>query len=94
MDISEGQFDDACPSSLPAVGHHRHRPSTTTQSSGESSDDECWEMDLACCDWQTETGDFTKKLNAVRFGQAGTNSQQGKGKSTPSQKALQVNIVH
>lgn len=88
MDVSEGQFDDAC---SPAVD--LHKPSTH-QSSGESSEDECWELDLACCDWQTETGDFTKKLNAVRFGHAGTNSQQSKGETTPSQKALQVNIVH
>ena len=84
----EGQFDDACSS---AVGHHRP---IATQSSGESSEDESWELDLASCDWQMETGDFTKKLNAVRFGQPGTNSQQSKGEATPSQKALQVNIVH
>lgn len=58
----------------------------------EESEEECWDLEYE--DWHRESRDFTKKLNAVRAGHLGANTQQVKGDSgsgrTISQKAIQV----
>ena len=83
----EGQFEDAQPGAALAT---RTDPQLAEES--EESGEECWQLEYE--DWQGETGDFTKKLNAVRAGNAGTNAQQGKGETgnswNISQKAIQV----
>lgn len=60
------------------------------------SDEEYWELEFE--DWHGETGDFTKKLNAVRSGTHSANTQQGKGEASGSwnisQKAIQVTDEH
>ena len=62
---------------------------------GSSNEENEWDPDFG--DWLGEKGDFTKKLNAARWGQAGTNSQQSsssRGEATQSssdvsQKSIQ-----
>lgn len=85
----DGQFEDA---DSPA---HRIDRSTPELEASEDSDEECWGLEYE--DWRGETGDFTKKLNAVRSGQAGANVQQSrgdsKGSSNITQKAIHVSSI-
>ena len=91
LEQMDGQFDDS--EADPAVVTATGASSPELGEEGEESgDDESWELEYG--DWQTETGDFTKKLNAVRSGQAGTNAQQRKmGAGDVSHKAIQVIVL-
>ena len=86
MRMSE-QFEDA---DAPASSEGPRECDPSPQEEG--SDEEYWELEYE--DWHAETGDFTKKLNAVRSGTYSANTQQGKGEASGSwnisQKAIQV----
>jgi hypothetical protein len=82
-----GQFEDA-DGPLAAVAETAREGDTSSHPEEEGSDEECWELEYE--DWHGETGDFTKKLNAARSGHHGANTQQGKGETGVSQKAIQV----
>ena len=79
---SRGQFDDA-----ECRGVSDELLGTESESSDEGrsetdEDEDYWGPE--CEDWHGETSDFTKKLNAARCGQPGSNPnpQQGTTKDT------------
>lgn len=84
-----GQFDGAEPPPALATGSSSPSPEWS-----EGSGDECWDLEFE--DWHLESGDFTKKLNAVRSGHLGANTQQkgdcGRSRNI-SQKAIQVTYI-
>lgn len=89
---SEGQFEDADALS-PAMSGLTNSPSPEEDSDSEEGD--YW--DLEDEDWQDETNDFTKKLNAVRSGHVGANPQKGKMQTKNnwevSQKSIHVSFT-
>ena len=93
MSTTPGQFEDA--DFTPSTDRAHHPSADSPGEPSEDSDKGCWDLDYE--DWHGETSNFTKKLNAVRSGQAGANAQQGKaesgrGSSNTTQKALHVSV--
>ena len=97
MSHCEGQFDDTDPTVASELTKEVRVPAPTDGQSAESdsmeSEDEEWDSlygdeDDICADFEEETRDFTKKLNAAR-GAGGLPLGQGNKKGAPG-SALQV----
>lgn len=93
MASCEGQFEDADSSSHAYTkGPPSPEESEGSEERSGESEDEYWGAEYG--DWHGETGDFTKKLNAARSGQAGANSQQGKGVVDKADSSITQKAIH
>ncbi len=90
----EGQFEDAEEQNRGEPrDDHVQQPADVDGGYGESysSSDEEMGANWDTCDWEDETGDFTKKFNAARRGQVGsnTNAPSVKTRKEPPSQSFQ-----